>query len=366
MFSKNQIDQVEQVAPMKATHRWKRHLGVSLLSIALLLLQRAAWAENLVDTVTFGTGGETLGTYRKVSPGKWVELNPAGETQFQFDEVNRTDSMIGLEDKSRNISLTIDFEGKNITYGEIGGAHEPLYDIIDLASGTASVDQSAGEQQTVYVGSDGAFSGSYVNVQTGVWEERDKDGKAQFTFAEKEKTPERILLEDAARGVALTIDLANNVVMYGAIGDAIQEPLYAIMQAPETPAAEAAASTPPADTDPALAVPPDPLPYQIRLKNNGWFPGRFTVKWTVDGSSEEASWTSEQQDAPYFYALPFPDNATNIHVLGEAKIADTWKPILDITIDDPNNACHVLMGTAETATSTVSEEPSYELGDDCS
>ncbi|NMD08301.1 MAG: hypothetical protein GYA66_10020 [Phyllobacteriaceae bacterium] len=347
-----------------------------------------ARAQNVITSVEFGTNGESLGRYSQTEPGKWVELDPSGNPRFEFTEVSRDDLTIGLEDRSRNIALTIDLAGSAIAYGVIGEQQEPLYEILlTSAAATGSgtdVSVAAGDATMVpsriIFGENGTPGGEYLADGNGNWLERNSAGEAVFSFQEITRSDSGIVLQDKGRNLLLSIDLANRKINFGEIGGA-QSFLYDIIEvqlAAQVPAAPGGVETavaspdggenpPPVATtsDPALAIAPPPVPSQVKLKHNGWYQGRFTVFWLAPETGEEMSWTSNEQTAPYFEALPFQEGSTSIRIVGEANIRGAWTIILDREIDRPSNKCYVLAGTELMQSGEVSDEPSPSLGDDC-
>lgn len=327
-------------------------------TLAVLFQVTLAWAEDAVTMLKFGADGKALGSYSLVSPGKWVEFNLNGDPQFEFEEVSRTSATIVVEDKSRNIALTFDLAGNIITYGLIGDTQEPLYSILEVesAEGIAPAVAKTEAASTVAFGSNGEVLGSYVNSAPSVWEERDNLGKTNFTFVEEGRRDGSILLRDETRGLALTLNLAEMKISFGAVGDAEQQPLYEILSADSQTVTESEEVATPSS---------DQIPSQVKLKNLGSYQGKFTVTWTPDGSDETESWTSDEQPAPYFHALSLPVGSSAIRILGEASINGEWMAILDRSIDVPTNKCYVLIGSETLADNRISEEPSDNPGDDC-
>lgn len=322
------------------------------------------------NSVVFGDNGEVLGSYNKLSDVDWVELDNKGSVKFHFVETSRDSDTVHLLDQSRGVAITLDIANNVIAYGELGSPEQqPIFTIMEVK--VAAVETVLA--QTVAFGSNSEWLGTYVNSAPGVWYELDSRGTKQFTFTERARTPEKVSLEDASRGIALTLDLTGKKVTFGAIDDAEQQPLYEILESivqQDAGADDSAALEPtvPIDTQ---AVQREMLaenqnrPSQIKLKHVGAYLARFTVTWIEGESGQPKSWESGEKRAPYFELVPLPRTAWQISIIGEGQNGTEWNQALNLTIKGPNNKCFVLSGTVNSQIWDASSDPSDSNGDDC-
>lgn len=352
--------------------------GLLLISLYPGLVTSALGATD-VTAVEFDGG-----SYRQVAPGRWAEFDAAGNMAFQFDEISRDDNTVSLEDTERGVALTLDIAGGSISFGSIGGDQELLHDItassaepvadapatLELSTDVAAGEEAAtAESATVVVfGADGTAAGQYVQLDSGQWAELDASGNSAFTFEEAGRGTDGIELVDESRGIALTLDIANGVITYGAIGDP-QEPLYSIISASNGPVDVALAEVV-ADQEAGPISPPVPgVDYRfIKLKNTGWYVGRFTVTWAETDSAGQVTanqFESGEQAAPYFQVLEFPDNASAITVVAEGEADGTWTEAASLVLAGPTNRCYELTGTASAQSVQESDDPSNTTEDDC-
>lgn len=357
------------------------HTILIMALAACLARPPASAAAGEIASVSFGADGAVLGQFQRGDNGNWFELDAAGTARFEFTEISRDDSVIVLEDRSRNIALTLDLAGGIITYGVIGEPQEPLYAIISSSAAAPSPATSAMPTGSVVTfGENGTKSGQYLSDDAGTWRELNSAGEVVFSFVEKSRTADRIELEDSSRNLALTLDLSGNVITFGEIGGA-QDVLYQILDARIGQVSEASvdqAAQPggetdgamvqpnlAAETDPALLVSAEPPPPQVKLKLVGWYTGRFTVTWTPSGTDVVESWTSGPQQSPFYQLLPLPPDASAIRILGEAEQDGTWTAVLDQSTDQPSGRCYVLEGTNNLFSGVVGDGPSPGPDDDC-
>lgn len=193
-----------------------------------------------VTIVLYGEGGESKGAYREIAKGQWVELDAAGQIAATFKEVERNDDAVMLEDAGRGVAVTLDLANAQVTFGAIGDDQEVLYEILSTGAdpidgGGKVAEAPAGPAATglnvksVIFGSTSGPLGEYRQTGKTKWSEIDYKGDTAFRFDEVARDRTSVKIEDASRGIALTLDIANNVVSYGAIGDAEQFELYQII-----------------------------------------------------------------------------------------------------------------------------------------
>lgn len=82
-------------------------------------------------SVRFGQGGRPMGEYRQVAPGRWVEVDAAGNVGFRFDEAGRDDRSIYLFDRSRGVHIELGLQSRKVMYGDPQSPRRPLYDVLD-------------------------------------------------------------------------------------------------------------------------------------------------------------------------------------------------------------------------------------------
>jgi Caspase domain len=69
------------------------------------------------------------GSIRKTDDTHWQEFNAEGKATFSFEEQNRDDGAVYLNDASRNLQLKLDVSRKMVSVGENGGDMRDLYPI---------------------------------------------------------------------------------------------------------------------------------------------------------------------------------------------------------------------------------------------
>ena len=82
-------------------------------------------------SVRFGQGGQTLGEFRLVSPGRWVEADGAGNIRFNFEEAGRDDRSIYLFDRSRGVHIELGLQSRQVMYGDPQSPRRPLYEVLE-------------------------------------------------------------------------------------------------------------------------------------------------------------------------------------------------------------------------------------------
>ena len=75
--------------------------------------------------------------FQQQADGSWVEKNPQGQIIFRFQETNRDEWSVYLNDASRNVQLQLDLFRKMITYGTNNGPKRDLYPIASSSSTTS-------------------------------------------------------------------------------------------------------------------------------------------------------------------------------------------------------------------------------------
>jgi len=233
-----------------------RRLIFSLaLSMAALSSSTAFTQDVTGDTVTiveFGEDGVSKGLYRQTGQGQWQEVDEAGEVSGTFEEVSRDSETVVIEDAGRGIAVTLDLANSVVTFGPIGEAQDPLYEIVATsadpveaapeAAATPKAEASPKAQAaaagprasgltvvSVIIGSNGTASGEFRQTGKSKWREFNDKGEVAFKFDEVGRDRDKVKLEDRSRNIALTLDIANNVITYGAIGNAEQAEIYDII-----------------------------------------------------------------------------------------------------------------------------------------
>jgi thiol-activated cytolysin len=222
-----------------------RRLIFSLaLSMAALSASTAFTQDVTGDSVTiveFGENGVGKGMYRQTGPGQWQEVDEAGNVGGTFDEVSRDSETVVIEDAARGISVTLDLANSVVTFGPIGETQDPLYEIV--ATGADPVGAAAPKAAaapagprasgltvvSVIIGNNGTASGEFRQTGKSKWRELDAQGNIAFKFDEVNRDRGKVELEDRSRSIALTLDIDNNIVTYGAIGGGEQSEIYEIM-----------------------------------------------------------------------------------------------------------------------------------------
>jgi hypothetical protein len=83
-----------------------------------------------VQRADYGTGGVKFGYYAQTGPKNWKEVNEKDQTHFKFNEVNRDEWSVYLNDPSRNVSIQIDLFRKKISYRNADSPKRDLYDVL--------------------------------------------------------------------------------------------------------------------------------------------------------------------------------------------------------------------------------------------
>lgn len=86
-----------------------------------------------------GTGNQASGTYIQTGAKNWEEIDAAGATVFQFDEISRDQSSLYLHDASRDVSIQIDLSRKQVSWAKGQAAKSPLYDIVSVGAAPDAV-----------------------------------------------------------------------------------------------------------------------------------------------------------------------------------------------------------------------------------
>lgn len=159
--------------------------------------------------------GRPTALFRAVAPLQWQEADPTtGAPRFGFREVGRDDWSVYLVDDTRNVRLQLDRYRRKVRYAEGAGEYRDLYDIGEepnppvILLGRVATLAIAGSLQT------GEAVARFVNVQPGVWEQRNAAGTTvQFTFREVQRDDWSVYLRLDAQQADLQLDFYRNVAI---------------------------------------------------------------------------------------------------------------------------------------------------------
>ncbi|EXJ14516.1 hypothetical protein D779_2657 [Imhoffiella purpurea] len=159
------------------------------------------------------------GSIAQTGGSTWTEYDNSGNARFSFQETQRDDWSVYLNDASRNVQMQLDLHRKWISYGEDGGPKRDLYKITDAKAVTG---RNVSQVQVP--------NGKYVKTGANVWSEYDASGKPTYKFRETNRDAWSVYLNDPSRNVQLQLDLHRKWVSYGEDGGPKRD-LYRITSA---------------------------------------------------------------------------------------------------------------------------------------
>ncbi|MEZ4885124.1 MAG: hypothetical protein R3E32_10395 [Chitinophagales bacterium] len=265
-----------------------------------------------VNYLEFGQNSKILGVYQQIGEKTWQETGVAkGASSFRFEEVNRDEWSVYLQDISRSTYIQLDLHTKKVMYGgEANQAKRPLYDILNVAvkpptkpyqpEGKPNIELVNGKNVNyVEFGRNGAQLGVYRQVAAKSWKEiGSAKGAGTFEFREMNRDEWSVYLKDEGRNVAIQLDLHTKKVMYSDARNQQKQPLYEIMN--------------------VSAKVNGWLVQEVTFENNGGAKGKFIQKdgkgWIevdlLDGQTK-FNFVEEQRDDWSVYLF---DKSRNAHV----------------------------------------------------
>ncbi len=179
----------------------------------------------MVNRAEIGHGDTATGALRQVSRTRWEEVDDTGRPRFSFSEADRDDWSVYLHDAARDVALQLDLHTHKVLYAVGGAPRTPLYDVLE-----ATDDVNGWLVNLVEVGSGGAASGRFAQVDTRHWVETGLDGGERFRFDETARDDWSVYLHDRSRDVYLQIDLFTGRVGYH-VGSGTPTELYDVVMA---------------------------------------------------------------------------------------------------------------------------------------
>ncbi|PWF41747.1 hypothetical protein C7C56_024050 [Massilia glaciei] len=82
-----------------------------------------------VQSVVFGNGSQRKGEFRMTGRGQWQELDASGRFKYAFNEVQRDEGAIYLEDRGRGVALQLDLRSGKVMFSDNNS--RPMYDVLD-------------------------------------------------------------------------------------------------------------------------------------------------------------------------------------------------------------------------------------------
>lgn len=179
--------------------------------------------------VKFGnSSNQFMGSFAYKGQKRWEEEGTKlGVRNFVFEEVNRDDWSVYLQDNSRGVKIQLDLHTKKVMYSDANTPKREQYNIIKSYS---KIDGRIATK--VNFGNASGRLGTFVMRNTGDWVEKsDATGQVAFRFKETHRDDWSVYLFDESRGVRLQLDLHTRKVMYSDQNNPTARPLYEIIAA---------------------------------------------------------------------------------------------------------------------------------------
>ena len=91
-----------------------------------------------IAVVGLAQTGQPVGELRRAGPREWLENGTAGAVPRHFEEAGRDSGSMVLFDRSRNVTLRLDFRTGKVLRGESGGPLVEMYEIQRLDTGSCT------------------------------------------------------------------------------------------------------------------------------------------------------------------------------------------------------------------------------------
>lgn len=159
-----------------------------------------------VRHVSYGQGGRTSGEYCQTGHKAWREI---GDNTYNFNEVERDDFSVFLNDPSRNVDIQIDLKAGKVRYRDADSSWRELYDVL-----SASAQANGWLVQLVSYSQGGRTSGEYRQTGDRTWKEISFSSGNPYNFNETGRDETSVYLHDPSRNVDIHIDLEAGKVYY--------------------------------------------------------------------------------------------------------------------------------------------------------
>lgn len=196
-----------------------------------------------VNHVEFGQNGRNMGTYKQVGEKAWIEVgNVRGAASFKFEEVNRDEWSVYLQDLTRSTFIQLDLHTKKVLYGgSAEQAKRPIYEILSSSVNTPTTPQQPEGKPSLELvngrnvnyleyGRNNGKLGVFRQFTSTLWKEiAAVKGGNNYEFKEMNRDEWSVYLKDESRNVSIQLDLHTKKVMYSDPRSPQKRPLYEIM-----------------------------------------------------------------------------------------------------------------------------------------